>query len=74
MFISRREKEELQAMVQGLQSRLHNLEIETLWLKSRINKDKRPVIKTDEAPWGYKKDGTPRKRTGRPPQVMEIAS
>ena len=75
MFISRKEKEELQSVVQGLQNRVRDLEIETIWLKSKLYKEKKtPLLKDDEAPWGYKKDGTPRKRTGRPPQVMEIAS
>ena len=33
-----------------------------------------PALKTEEAPWGYKKDGTPRNRPGRPAQTMEVAS
>lgn len=34
-----------------------------------IDKTLEPVfrkVRTGEAPWGYKKDGTPRKRPGRP--------
>lgn len=33
-----------------------------------------PTIKTAEAPWGYKKDGTPKKRPGRGPQKQEVAN
>lgn len=29
------------------------------------------VVITEEAPWGYKKDGTPRKRPGRAPAESE---
>jgi hypothetical protein len=73
MFISRKEKEELQTVVQGLQNRVRDLEIETIWLKSKLYKEKKPpLLKDDAGPWGYKKDGTPRKRTGRPPQVMKV--
>ena len=73
MFISRKEKEELQSVVQGLQNRMRDLEIETIWLKSKLHKEKKQAIPKDSAgPWGYKKDGTPRKRPGRPMKFMGV--
>jgi hypothetical protein len=74
MFISRKEKDELQAIVQGLQSRVRDLEIETVWLKNKLYKTKPSTLKTEEAPWGYGKDGNPRKRPGRKPITMEVGS
>jgi hypothetical protein len=74
MFISRKEKDELQAIVQGLQSRVRDLEIETIWLKNKLYKTKPSTLKTEEAPWGYGKDGNPRKRPGRKPITMEVGS
>jgi hypothetical protein len=35
-------------------------------LTSKLNKIKFPEINLDFAPYGYKKDGTPKKRAGRP--------
>ncbi len=75
MFISRKEKEELQSIVHGLQSRVRDMEIEVVWLKSKLYKERKPLpIKDNAGPWGYKKDGSPRKRPGRPPQVMEVSA
>jgi len=75
MFISRKEKDELQAIVQNLHSRVRDLEIETIWLKNKLYKSKDPAIASDKAaPWGYKKDGVPRKRPGPSTKVMEVAS
>ena len=36
-------------------------------LSSKLNKIKFPEINLDLAPYGYKKNGEPRKRRGRPP-------
>jgi hypothetical protein len=74
MFISRKEKDELQAIVQNLHSRVRDLEIETIWLKNKLYKTKPSTLKTEEAPWGYGKDGNPRKRPGRKPITMEVGS
>jgi hypothetical protein len=33
------------------------------------------IFRTEEAPWGYKLDGTPRKQSGRPAhRKLEVAS
>lgn len=72
MFISKTEKEQLWQAVQSLQAKVHDLEIETVWLKNKLYKAKPPTLKTEEAPWGYKADGTPRKRLGRPVQSMGV--
>jgi hypothetical protein len=75
MFISKTEKEQLWQAVQALQAKVRDLEIETIWLKNKLYKSKTPFIAGDEAaPWGYKKDGVPRKRPGRPIQPVEVAS
>jgi hypothetical protein len=74
MFISKKEKEELWLAVRSLQAKVRDLEIEAIWLKNKLYKTKPPTLKTEEAPWGYKKDGAPRKRPGRPAQTMEVAS
>jgi hypothetical protein len=74
MFISNAEKEELRDAIQTLKGQVKDLQIEVLWLKSRAYKSRPVFVKTDDAPWGVKKDGTPRKRPGRPAQVMEITS
>lgn len=34
---------------------------------------KTPIIRTPEAPYGYKKDGTPKKRPGKPIQTKPEA-
>ena len=73
MFISRKEKEELQSIVHGLQNRVRDMEIEIVWLKNKLHKEIKPLaIKDIAGPWGYKKDGTPRKRPGRPPKFMGV--
>jgi len=73
MFISKAEKEELFSAIRSLQSRVRDLEIEAVWLKNKLYKRNSPLIKKDElAPWGYKQDGAPRKRPGRPLQNTEI--
>jgi len=32
----------------------------------QVNRAKQPKVRDTEAPWGRKKDGTPKKRPGRP--------
>lgn len=74
MFISKDEKEQLWASIHSLRAKVHDLEIEAAWLKNKLYKSKPPTLKTEEAPWGYKPDGTPRKRPGRPKIFKEITS
>ena len=74
MFISKTEKEQLWQAVQTLQAKVRDLEIETVWLKNKLYKTKPSTLKTEEAPWGYGKDGNPRKRPGRKPITMEVGS
>lgn len=72
MFISKTEKEQLWEAVRSLQAKVRDLEIETVWLKNKLHKTKPSATKTEGAPWGVKKDGNPRKRPGRPQQVLEV--
>lgn len=74
MFISTAEKESIWQTIHDLKNRVRDLEIEAVWLKNKITKTRRPTVKTPEAPWGLKQDGSPRKRPGRPVQPMEIGS
>lgn len=74
MFISKAEKEFLHETVRTLSSQVKDLQIEVLWLKGRQHKTRPAIVKTEDAPWGLKRDGNPRKRPGRPPQTMEITS
>jgi len=69
MFISNDEKEEIRISIHTLQAEMAALIKEVNALKA--TKKKPPIIRTAEAPWGYKKDGTPRKRPGREPQKAE---
>lgn len=74
MFISKAEKEEIHIKIRGLEARIRDLEIEAVWLKNKTTKTRAAIVKTEDAPWGFKKDGNPRKRPGRPVQPMEIGS
>jgi hypothetical protein len=74
VFISKSEKEELWLAVRSLQTKVRDLEIEAIWLKNKLYKAKPPTLKTEEAPWGYGRDGNPRKRPGRKPITMEVGS
>jgi hypothetical protein len=71
MFISNYEKHQLQMRISSLEVAVSRLEAQIEKLKPKL---KAPIFRTDEAPWGYKKDGTPRKRPGRPIQPMEVSS
>ena len=70
MFISNYEKEQMRVSVRTLQAQVVHLfdEIEKLKAIGAAKKKPLPklIFRTDEAPWGYKKDGTPKKRPGRP--------
>ena len=80
MFITSKEKDWMMASIQTLQQQVKELQ-ETYRnnLKEQIehnNRIKEILIKikprldgATEAPWGYKKDGTPCKRPGRAPKV-----
>jgi hypothetical protein len=74
MFISKAEKNAIQTAIRDLQSRIRDLEIETTWLKNKTANKRAVIFRTDDAPWGYKKDGSPRKRPGRPLQSMQVSS
>jgi hypothetical protein len=63
MFISNYEKHQLNMRIASLEIVVSRLETQIEKLKPKL---KPPIFRTDEAPWGYKKDGTPRKRPGRP--------
>ena len=54
--------------VPGLEAEIKQLraKIDSMNLSSKLNKIKFPEIVLDRAPYGYKKDGTPKKRAGRP--------
>ena len=62
MFISNYDKEEMRISIRTLQAEMAALIKEVNAL--RVAKQK-ITISTVEAPWGFKKDGTPKKRPGR---------
>lgn len=69
MFISKYEKEEMRISIRTLQAQMVHLMDELKTLKAAQNPKKAPkavIFRTGEAPWGYKKDGTPKKRPGKP--------
>jgi hypothetical protein len=74
MFITKAEKNEMQMAIRSLQAKVRDLEIEATWTKNKVSNKRNAIIRTDEAPWGFKKDGNPRKRPGRPLQAMEIST
>jgi hypothetical protein len=74
MFISKAEKEEIQIKIRSLEARVRDLEIEATWTKNKVSNKRNAIIRTDDAPWGFKKDGNPRKRPGRPLLAMEISA
>jgi hypothetical protein len=74
MFISKAEKESIHLKIRALEARVRDLEIEAVWLKNKSTKTRNPIVRTEEAPWGLKKDGNPRKRPGRPVPTMEVGS
>jgi hypothetical protein len=74
MFISRAEKNEMQLAIRMLQAKVRDLEIESTWLKNKVTSPRIQLSTMSEAPWGLRKDGYPKKRPGRPPQVMEVSA
>jgi hypothetical protein len=76
MFISNYDKEEMRVSIRTLQAQVIHLfdEIKALKADKQKPKTRSLLLRTDEAPWGYKKDGSPRKRPGRPIQPMEVSS
>ena len=72
MFISNYEKHQLQMRISSLEVIVSRLEFQ---LEKLRPKQKGIIFRTDEAPWGYKKDGTPKKRPGRPiPKKPEVTN
>mgnify|MGYP006919716973 CR=1 FL=1 len=74
MFISNAEKENLWQTIHVLKSNVKDLEIEIARLKTKSVKLHIPLAKNEEAPWGLKKDGNPRKRPGRKTKSLETFS
>ena len=74
MFISKAEKEFFHSTIANLQLRLLNLEHEIGRLKAEVSYKRPTIIANEKAPWGTKKDGTPRGRPGRPRLVMKVGA
>lgn len=75
MFISNAEKEEMRISIRTLQQKVKQLEDELIFKKFNEtfgDESLFPIFTTADAPWGYKKNGMPKKRPGRPPQVMKV--
>lgn len=72
MFISKSEKEQIQLAIKSLQARVRDLEIEAMWFKNKPGKTPVPILKTKDAPYGVKKNGEPRKQSGRPRLTMKV--
>lgn len=90
MFISKYDKEEMRISIRTLQANLSevltlnktmkqaiiDLEDRIITLERLIvKKEKKKTLLTPEAPWGYKLDGTPKKRPGFDPnKTKEVKS
>ena len=72
MFISNYEKEQMRVAIRTLEAQMVHVLDELKALKATkvvnkvVKKKPAPIFRTAEAPWGYKLNGTPRKRPGRP--------
>ena len=74
MFYTKAEKKAIQEAISAIEQRLFNLELHAETVKVHIQAvtkmylDKTPIKITAPilAPYGFKKDGTPKKRPGRP--------
>ena len=80
MFISNDEKKQMQISIRALETQVAHLldKIEDLRAskpikekKEKKQKTKTFIVRTAEAPWGFKLDGTPKSRPGRMPQKIE---
>jgi hypothetical protein len=73
MFISNYDKEQMRVAIRTLQAQVTHLFDEIKELKATkivnkvVKKKPAPIFRTAEAPWGYKLDGTPKKRPGKTP-------
>jgi hypothetical protein len=68
MFISNYDKEQMRVSIRTLQAQMVHVmdELKVLKDAQKPKKALKPIIfRTGEAPWGYKKDGTPKKKPGR---------
>ena len=79
MFISNYEKEQMRVAIRTLEAQMVHVLDELNALKATkvvnkvVKKKPAPIFRTAEAPWGYKLDGTPKKRPGKPyPPKKEI--
>lgn len=73
MFISNYDKEEMRVSIRTLQAQVVHLFDEIKALKASKATTKPPILRTAEAPWGYKLNGTPKKRPGLQPKKTEEA-
>jgi hypothetical protein len=75
MFISNYEKEEMRISIRTLQAQMVHVMDELKAMKEVRDKLKTRslILKTPEAPWGFKKNGSPRKRPGRPVAIKTEA-
>ena len=74
MFISNYEKHQFKMRISSLEVAIARLENQINEMQPKQKTSRKPIFKTDEAPWGYKKDGSPRKRPGRKIKPMEVSS
>jgi len=79
VFISNYEKEQMRVAIRTLEAQMVHVLDELKALKATkvvnkvVKKKPAPIFRTAEAPWGYKLDGTPKKRPGKPyPPKKEI--
>ena len=74
MFISKAEKEFFHATIATLQTRVMNLENAIGSLASEVHLSRPSSVASKSAPWGVKKDGSPRKQPGRPRLIMKVGA
>ena len=76
MFISNDEKQEIQMAISLLKSQVSALcdAIRDINASKPVKEKKAKafIVRTAEAPWGYKLDGTPKKRPGFKPKSFDI--
>jgi hypothetical protein len=69
MFISNAEKNHIKTDIMSLHAEVKQLKEDLVLLRQSWAAQAGPLVKTAEAPWGYKKDGVPCKRPGRTPKA-----